>query len=165
MQNINEAYDLIVVGDGEFKYECERLVNNLNLNNRVHFLGCCLSNEAPYYFKNSDIFVLPTRFRLDSSVQIESWGFTVNEAMSLEIPVVTTTAVGSGFDLIIDGVTGGLAEAGDISSLVKKINYIIENNENNTIGKIARKQLLKTCNYDENYYAYENIITKVLNAL
>lgn len=163
MANINIEYDLIVVGDGEFKKECLILVNELNLNTRVHFLGSCLSNEAPYYYKNSDIFVLPTRFRLDANVQMESWGFTVNEAMALEIPVVTTTAVGSGFDLIIDGTTGGLAIAGDEKSLSEKINSIIENNEDNKIGKEARKHLLKTCNYDDNLKAYENIIKKVLD--
>ena len=163
MTNINTEYDLIVVGDGEFKKECLSLVDELNLNDRVHFLGSCLSNEAPYYYKNSDIFVLPTRFRLDANVQMESWGFTVNEAMALEIPVVTTTAVGSGFDLIIDGTTGGLAIAGDEKSLSEKINSIIENNEDNKIGKEARKHLLKTCNYDDNLKAYENIIKKVLD--
>lgn len=161
MSSIRGEYELIVVGDGEFKKECEDLAKELNLNTRIHFLGSCLSNEAPYYYKNSDIFVLPTRFRLDANVQMESWGFTVNEAMALEIPVVTTTAVGSGFDLIVDGVTGGLAVAGDEKSLSKKINFIIENNEDNKIGKEARKHLLKTCNYEDNLKAYENIIKKV----
>jgi len=163
MENISDEYDLIVIGDGEFKQECEQLTDNLSLQNRVHFLGSCLSNEAPYYYKNSDIFVLPTRFRLDSNVQIESWGFTVNEAMALEIPVVTTTAVGSGFDLILDGITGGLAQAGDVKSLVEKINYVIENNQDNKIGKEAREHLLKTCNYDDNFMAYENILKRVLD--
>ena len=138
-------------------------MDELKLDDIVHFLGGCLSNEAPYYYKNSDIFVLPTRFRLDANVQMESWGFTVNEAMALEIPVVTTTAVGSGFDLIVDGLTGGLAVAGDENSLSEKINFIIENNEDNKIGKEARKHLLKTCNYDDNLKAYENIIKKVLD--
>ncbi|HIP13068.1 MAG TPA: glycosyltransferase [Arcobacter sp.] len=163
MENISDEYELIIVGDGEFRKECEELVNNLNLKNRIHFLGGCLSNEAPYYYKNCDIFVLPTRFRLDANVQIESWGFTVNEAMALEIPVVTTTAVGSGFDLIVDGVTGGLAKAGDKESLIQKINFVIENNQDNKIGKEARKHLLKVCNYDDNYLAYEQAINKAIN--
>ena len=163
MNDIDESYDLIVVGDGEFKNECESLVENLDLNNRIHFLGSCLSNEAPYYYKNSDIFVLPTRFRLDANVQIESWGFTVNEAMALEVPVVTTTAVGSAFDLIVDGVTGGLSKAGDVRSLLKKINFVIENNQDNIIGKGARRHLLNTCNYDDNYKAYDRILKRVLS--
>jgi len=163
IKDISEEYELIVVGEGRFKKECEALVEKLHLNKRVHFLGACLSNEAPYYYKNSDIFVLPTRFRLDANVQMESWGFTVNEAMALEVPVVTTTAVGSAFDLIIDGITGGLATSGDRKSLSKKINFIIKNNKENKIGKAARKHLLKTCNYDANLQSYERIIQKVLD--
>ncbi len=163
MQNISSEYELIVVGDGEFRIECENLVRDLNLNKRIHFIGSCLSNEAPYYYQNCDMFVLPTRFRLDANVQIESWGFTVNEAMALECPVVTTTAVGSGFDLIVDGITGGLANAGDIESLVKKINFVIGNNKDNAIGKKAREHLMKVCNYDDNYLAYEKAIDKAIN--
>ncbi len=163
MKDINQEYDLVVIGDGEFKAECEKLVDELGLKSRVYFLGSCLSNEAPYYYKNSDIFVLPTRFRLDANVQIESWGFTVNEAIALECPVVTTTAVGSGYDLIVDGITGGLADAGDVESLVEKISFVIDNNIDNVIGKKAREHLMKVCNYDDNYLAYEKIIKKVLN--
>lgn len=163
MKYINEEYDLIIVGKGEFRSYCENLTQELNLNSRIHFLGGCLSNEAPYFYKNSDIFVLPTRFMLDENVQMESWGFTVNEAMALEIPVITTTAVGAGFDLVIDGITGGLAEAGDVESLAKKINFIINNNQNNKIGKKAREHLLSICNYDDNYRAYKAIINKVLS--
>jgi len=162
MQDIDSEYDLIVVGDGEFKKKCEKLVDKLNLNSRVHFIGSCMSNEAPYYYKNCDMFVLPTRFRLGENVQIESWGFTVNESMALKVPVVTTTAVGSGFDLIIDGITGGLSESGDVPSLVEKISFVLDNNKDNKIGEEARKNLLKTCNYDDNLNAYKNIIKKVL---
>ncbi len=163
MKYVDKKYDLIIVGEGDFKSYCENLTKELSLNSRIHFLRGCLSNEAPYFYKNSDIFVLPARFRIDASVQMESWGFTVNEAMALEIPIVTTTAVGSGFDLIIDKVTGALAEAGNVESLAKKINFIINNNQNNKIGKKAREHLLSICNYDGNYRAYKAIINKVLS--
>lgn len=163
MKDIDNEYELIIVGDGEFKAECENLVDELKLNKKIHFLGSCLSNEAPYYYNNCDIFVLPTRFRLDANVQTESWGFTVNEAMALEVPVVTTTAVGSGVDLIIDGKTGGLAKAGDVTSLIEKINFTIKNNDDNIIGKKARNHLLKVCNYNDNYLAYKRAIEKVFN--
>lgn len=163
MKYVDKKYDLIIVGEGDFKSYCENLTQELNLNSRIHFLGGCLSNEAPYFYKNSDIFVLPTRFRINASVQMESWGFTVNEAMVLELPVITTTAVGAGFDLIIDKVTGGLAEAGSVESLTDKINFVINNNQNNKIGKKAREHLLSICNYDDNYRAYKAIINKVLS--
>ncbi len=163
MVEISHNYDLVIVGDGEFKIECQALVKQLNLENRVHFLSACASNQAPYYYKNCDIFVLPAQFKLKDNVQMESWGFTVNEAMALEIPVVATDAVGAGFDLIIDTVTGGLAKASDVSSLSAKINFIISHNQNNKIGTQARKHLLKVCNYQDNYLAYKQAINKASN--
>jgi glycosyltransferase involved in cell wall biosynthesis len=163
MQYISNEYDLVIIGDGDFKNECKKITNDLNIENRVSFMGECLSNEVQYYYKNCDIFVLPTRFRLNENVQIESWGFTVNEAISLEIPVVATTAVGSSFDLIIDECTGGVAQAGNVDSLSQKINFIINNNKNNKIGKEAKKNLMKTCNYKDNYKIYQKAVKKALD--
>jgi len=163
MRSITPEYDLVIVGDGDFKSECEDLVRKNNLDKRVFFLNGCLSNEAPYFYKNCDIFVLPTRFRLQDNVQVESWGFTVNEAMALEKPVITTSAVGSGYDLIIDEITGGLADAGDSISLAKKINYVIKNNINNKIGKKARRHLMSICDHNKNIVTYQRVIQKALD--
>jgi glycosyltransferase involved in cell wall biosynthesis len=163
MINISTEYDLLVVGDGDFKSECMDLVKNNGLENRVFFLSGCLSNEAPYFYKNCDIFVLPTRFRLQDNVQIESWGFTVNEAMALERPVVATSAVGSGYDLILDEITGGLADAGDVNSLAQKINFIAKNNTNNKMGKKARSHLMNVCDNNKNIVIYQMAIQKALD--
>src|SRR5437879_3738900 len=89
---------LMGVGNGPFQEECARLAQKLCLKDRVYFLGGCRSDEALYYYLAADVFVLPSRFLPSEPVNCESWGFTLNEAQSLEIPVVATTAVGAAFD-------------------------------------------------------------------
>lgn len=163
MPKVNNDYDLIVVGDGNPEYvaECQSLVRELSLENRVKFLGACTSEESAYFYQACEIFVLPTRFYLESNVQMESWGFTLNEAMSLERPVIATDAVGSAYDLIKDGETGFQTVAGDHDELSEKINTLININTDQIIGKNARRHLLATCDYDKNYAAYQAIINKV----
>lgn len=158
MQYINKDYDLIIVGDGPFLEECINLVSKYNLNDRVHFLGECERKDVVNYYINSDIFVLPSRFLMNENVQVESWGYTINEVMSIGLPVVTTTAVGSSYDLIIDKETGCLAQENDVKDLVNKINYIIENNQDNKIGKKGKKHLNTICNYEENLLSFTNAI-------
>ncbi len=152
---------LLVVGSGEFQAECEAVVCRLGLAERVHFLGSCLADESLYYYLAADIFVLPSRFLPTEAVNNESWGFTVNEAMSLEIPVVSTTAVAAAHDLIEDGVTGMLAQENDVESLAAKINFLLENEtRRKAIGKQGRLRLLERCNYEQNLAAYQNALSK-----
>lgn len=160
MSEIDEAYDLIVVGEGPFEKECQDLTKKLELEKRVYFMGPCLSHESIFYYRHADLFVLPARYHLNSNVQCESWGFTINEAMSAEVCVVATTAVGAAYDLVIENYTGGIAEAGDIQNLAFVINNILAVNINNCLGKNARKHVLKTCNYEENLSAYVRAIEK-----
>ena len=48
-------YEVIFLGDGQKRAECELLALDLNLVNRVHFLGQC-SNPYPFY-KHANIYV------------------------------------------------------------------------------------------------------------
>ena len=158
MKKVSLEYDLVVVGDGDFLKTCKELVMESNLTSRVHFLSECFSNESKYYYKHTDIYVLPTRKMLQKNAQVESWGFTVNEAMSMSKPIVATTAVGSAYDLVIDGYNGFIANESDVKDLANKINLVIGNNIDNILGKNSRDYLLKKSNYKANLKAYIDAI-------
>ncbi len=150
---------LVVVGGGPFQEECEKLVFELNLENRVHFLGSCRSDESLYYHLNTDIFVLPSRFMPGDIVNCEMWGNTVNEAMSLEVPTVLTDAVGASADVIEDGISGMQARQGDPESLAAKLAFLLEDDvRRKAIGKRGRIALLEKCNYDQNFGALEQAL-------
>lgn len=162
MTQIPEDACLVVVGSGDFQAECEELTQRLGLSKRVHFLGPCLTEESPFFYRASDLFVLPTRFLPSEAVNCESWGFTVNEALSLEIPVVATTAVGASYDLIEDGVTGMMAQENDPESLAAKIRFLLDDpRRREEIGKAGRVRLLERCSYAQNESAYQNALQRV----
>lgn len=56
MKHLPEDYHLQLVGDGDKRPELERLVNELGLVNRVHFLG--LRNDVPQILRSSDVIVM-----------------------------------------------------------------------------------------------------------
>lgn len=163
-KSINKNACLVIVGQGTFLPYCESLVDKLDLTDRVFFMGGCNSDESIYYYKNADIFVLPTRFFLREPVNCESWGYTLNEAMSLEVPVVATTAVGAAFDLIQDGVTGMIARENDPIDLSNKINSLLNNDQlRKEIGSRGRRHLMSICDYDKNYESYVKATEFVLS--
>lgn len=159
MACVPETACLVVVGSGPFQEECKRLVNELNLGERVHFLGSCLSDESLYYHLNADVFVLPSRFMPGDIVNCEMWGNTVNEAMSLEVPTVLTDAVGASADVIVDGISGMQASQGDWKSLAEKLAFLLaDDDRREAIGRRGRTALLEKCNYDQNVGAFEQAL-------
>src|SRR5690606_26415369 len=70
--------ELVILGDGDLRGQCESLAEELGVRERVHFLGF---RENPFpYIARSDIFVLP-------SVS-EGFPLALLEAMSCGKPVI-----------------------------------------------------------------------------
>jgi glycosyltransferase involved in cell wall biosynthesis len=165
LANLGEDTCLVVVGSGPFQSRCQELVAELELEERVHFLGACPSDESLYYYLCADIFVLPGRFLLHDFVNCEAWGFTANEAMSLEIPTVLTTAVGASADLICDGESGMLAQENDPQSMQEKLEYLLcDEPRRRRIGRQGRARLTEICSYDQNFCAFQAAIQRARGA-
>lgn len=93
---------LLIIGSGAQQYEEEikGLVNELGMNERIHFLGKVEYKNLPSYLAMCDLFVT-------ASVS-ETFGMSNVEAMGAGLPVLGVHSVGVG-DTVEDGVTGLLA--------------------------------------------------------
>lgn len=99
---------LLLVGDGPDRSECERLTRELELTDKVRFLG---KQEAIVDILNaSDLFLIPS--------QSESFGLAALEAMSCGLPVISSS-VGGLPELIRHNECGYIAEIGDIDRMAK----------------------------------------------
>ncbi|WP_084672192.1 glycosyltransferase family 4 protein [Halopseudomonas pelagia] len=112
---------LTVVGEGPFLPHCKQLAIRLGVSDRVKFEGACESNMVAQYFIAHDVFVLPSRLIEQQSQQLESWGFTLNEALSYGCKIIASDMVGGGYDLIKSGFNGYMFKSEDIDDLVNKI--------------------------------------------
>lgn len=108
--------NVIFMGEGPLRGEMEEYIRVNSVRN-VCLTGFIPKLEMHRYYNLADIFVLPSAF--------DTFGLVVNEAMCFGLPVITTTMVGSGYDLVRQGESGYLYEPGDIAQLSKQIERLI----------------------------------------
>ena len=104
---------LILVGDGEDRDALEQKCIDLGLTSSVEFLGT--RSDVPRLLAAADIFLL-------TSIS-EGVPLTLIEAMAASLPCVATR-VGGVAEVVSDGETGLLAEAGDAAALARHLNRL-----------------------------------------
>jgi glycosyltransferase involved in cell wall biosynthesis len=94
---------LVLAGDGPARPELESFARTKG-RSRVRFPGYIAYPDLPALYAASDLFVHPAHE--------ERWGVSVQEAMACGLPVVASSRVGAGFDLIEVGCNGYVYPAG-----------------------------------------------------
>jgi len=107
---------LVLVGDGKLRDDLERRVACSGCEDDIYFAGFVNQSELPRYYELADVFVLPS--------VTERWGLVVNEAMNFELPIVTTTAVGSAADLV-DQSNGRVVPPDDEAALREAVTDLV----------------------------------------
>ncbi len=100
---------LIIIGEGDSRYNLEAMAKTLNIDKDVDFMGY---KDNPFkYLKNTDMFVLPSLYEGFPNVILESY--------VCKVPVIATRCVGGIEEIISDGKNGILVNPGDANSLYK----------------------------------------------
>ncbi len=101
---------LLFVGSGEWEERLRAQAGD-RVGQTVIFAPFQNQSRMPMVYATGNLFVLP------SCSESETWGLAVNEAMNLGRPVIVSTHVGCGPDLVVHGETGWIFKAGDIDGL------------------------------------------------
>lgn len=101
---------LIMAGDGPLLPAIRDLAKAPHLGQRVCFPGFLRGDELIATYLACDLFVLPTRHH-------EGWGVVVQEAMAAGLPVIISSVVGAGHDLVAGKDTGLVFEANNVEAL------------------------------------------------
>jgi D-inositol-3-phosphate glycosyltransferase len=105
------------------------LVDELDLSQRVDFLGKQSQSRLPYYYSAADILVMPSYY--------ESFGMVALEAMACGTPVIAAETGGLIF-LVKDGETGFHIPTGNYQALAEKMRILVEDDALRTkMGKQA----------------------------
>jgi glycosyltransferase involved in cell wall biosynthesis len=110
--------DLLLVGDGPLRGELETLTAELNLRERVRFLG--IRSDVPEILTAVDVFAL-------TSVS-EAASLTLLEAMASGLPVVVT-AVGGNPEIVREDREGLLVPRGDVSATTAALLRLLNDSE------------------------------------
>ena len=113
MPMILEKYpdcELIIVGEGNYRQELEREINDLNLSESIKLLG--RQADARYWLEKMDLFVLPSL--------VEGLPTVIIESMARGIPVIASDIPGND-ELVVDGERGWLVRARSAEELAATI--------------------------------------------
>ncbi|MDE2027103.1 MAG: glycosyltransferase family 4 protein [Candidatus Omnitrophica bacterium] len=125
----------LCVGAGELKDELYKLSESLNVLNNVHFLG--FRTDIYEIMSISHMIVLP-------SVELESFGYVLIEAMACSKPVIASNFSGIP-EVVINGETGILVPRKDSKALSEAIISLIEDPKKGIrMGKAGRIRM-ETC--------------------
>ena len=107
---------LLIIGDGPLLNECKSRVNQLNLENKIHFLGY---KSNPYkYLSKSHIYL--------STAKWEGMGNSIIEALFFGLYVIAYDSPGGVSEMLKDGKFGSLIPYGDkqkfASDLINNLN-------------------------------------------
>jgi len=107
---------LVLIGQGDLKEKIERLVDSLNLADKVLFLD---------YQKNPYPFIAKAKYLVLSS-EFEGLGMVILEAMALKTPVISTNCLSGPSEIL---PSSNLCEVNNINQLAKLMFMASENPE------------------------------------
>ena len=112
MTLLDDDVHLIFVGNGERKSTCEKLVDELGLNDRVHFAG--VQSDIPQWLGKADIGIQSSHW--------EGFGLAAVEMMAAGLPVVASDV--DGLKQVVTGA-GVLFTHGDYKQLAEEVKKLI----------------------------------------
>lgn len=116
---------LVLAGGGTDLEKLQQQAKDLNIEKHVTFLGWVKNDDLADYYRDTDVFVLPSI--VDSKGETETQGLVLAEAMACGAPVVGSN-VGGIPDVIIPEV-GFLAEPQNSEDLAAKIVMMLSDPE------------------------------------
>jgi N-acetyl-alpha-D-glucosaminyl L-malate synthase BshA len=126
---------LMMVGDGPERPAAEDLARHLGVANDVSFVG--KQEQMEEIMNVSDIFLLTSDY--------ESFGLSALEAMAARSIVISTNAGGIP-EINIDGVTGFMANVGDVATMAKQAIAVLKDEQ--LLAKMKEQAYEQACKFD-----------------
>ena len=106
--------ELVLVGDGYLRKDIENLIYKKNLKDKIILKG--ISDKICEELSDSDVYLM--------SSDVEGLPLSVLEAMSCELPIITTAA-GGVIDIVVDGWNGFVTPTKDADKLSESMKKVI----------------------------------------
>jgi phosphatidyl-myo-inositol dimannoside synthase len=117
----------LIVGQGSYRTQLEKLATSLAVRDRVIFAGWVPAEDLPDIYALTDVFVMPSREQLEVC-DVEGFGLVFLEASACAKPVVGGRSGGIS-DAIVEDVTGLLVNPHDPEDIANALARILCNNE------------------------------------
>jgi phosphatidyl-myo-inositol dimannoside synthase len=114
---------LMLVSDGPYRPQLERLAASTGVADSVLFTGAVGWDELPAYYDAGDIFAMPCRTRR-GGLDVEGLGIVYLEASAAGLPVIGGDSGGAP-DAIQDGETGYVVPGGSAGAVADRISQLL----------------------------------------
>lgn len=118
---VKSNYLLTIIGDGAYSNQLKKLVKELNLEEKISFVG--IQWNVPEWLKKADLFIHPT-------LRNEGFGITLVEAMASGVPCVAYKK-GAIPEIIQDNVNGFIVNECTVDGLAARIESVSDMYFNN----------------------------------
>jgi len=116
LKEFPDAY-YIIVGDGDDKGNLEKIAENLNIKGKVIFKGFLSEEKLNFYYKNCDLFILPSKK--------EGFGIVFLEALSFGKIVIAGNKDGSK-EALLNGEIGILIDPDNLEEIKEAIIKVLK---------------------------------------
>jgi len=149
-----EAARLMILGAGPLEAELTQLAAQLGLERRVRFLG--FKPDVKHWLQAADGFVLSSHY--------EGLPMALLEAGALGLAAVATDVPGTR-EVIVDGVNGLLARAGDAHSLAEAMRRLRHTplDERRAVGERARQRVVEQFGLETVLDRWERLYEELLD--
>ena len=127
----------MIVGDGDYRPYLQELADEMGVSDQVLFVGEKSDDDLKAYYRNADVFAMPSRQ--------EGFGIVFLEAMAFGKPVIGGNHGGTP-EVVIDRETGFLVDYGDVDAVASCIIRLLSDQELCTrMGEAGQRRV------EENY--------------
>lgn len=130
-----------IYGEGELREELQQKIDENNLTDKIHLKGQV--NNLYSLYNEYSMLVMTSRY--------EGFPMTLLESMANGLPLIAFDVPTGPNEIIIENINGYLIKPFEIKSMCKKINYLIENEE-------ERVRISENCNKQCDKYSLKNTI-------
>jgi glycogen synthase len=142
-----------IAGDGPEMQPLQSLAQELGIDDRVFFLGWQSREQIIESYKQSNVFLFPSRH--------EGMPNAMLEAMASGLPVVATCISGSE-ELVSDGINGYLTPSEDIEALQSALKKILGDSAlRQQMGNASRRRVEESYSWESTAGQYALLLEKV----
>jgi len=152
-KKFKEKFILNIVGKGDNR-KYKEVVKKLILEEEIIFKGYLSDEELNNYYRNSDIFIIPS--------QMEGFGLTILEAIQFGIPIIGTNR-GAIPEILKDYNRGFLVDYGDCKCMANTINSVYVEIKNNKLENPNIEYFIRKYDWHESVLKMSQTLKDLIN--
>jgi len=136
----------LIVGIGPMENKLKGIAKELNIEEKVKFLGKVPDKELLYLYNMCDVFIMPSR-EIKEEGQVEGYGIVYLEANACAKPVIAGNSGGIK-DCVIDGYNGIIINSEKIDDITNALIKLLSDKElREELGRQGRERVEKEMNW------------------